>query len=146
MLYFFPGPLPCGLYFCMYFLKLKDAEDHLMSDLLIKAMEAPENENIPQLRVGDDITIHLRIVEGNRERIQLVRGTIIRLPGGGNNASVTVRRIAANGIGVERTFLLRAPLIEKIEIHRHAHVRRAKLYYLRERTGKSARLREKRLN
>lgn len=117
-----------------------------MSDLLIKAMEAPDNENIPELRVGDDVTIHLRIVEGNRERIQLVRGTIIRLVGGGNDASVTVRRIAANGIGVERSFLLRSPLIEKVEIHRHAHVRRAKLYYLRERTGKSARLREKRFN
>lgn len=130
----------------MYFLKLKDAEDHVMSDLLIKAMEAPENENVPDLRVGDDVTIHLRIIEGTRERIQLVRGTVIRLPGGGNNASVTVRRIAANGIGVERTFLLRSPLIEKIEIHRHAHVRRAKLYYLRDRTGKSARLKEKRLN
>lgn len=125
---------------------LKDAENNLMSDLLIRAMEAPENENVPDLRVGDDVTVHLRIVEGDRERIQLVRGTVIRLPGGGNNASVTVRRIAANGIGVERTFLLRSPLIEKIEVHRHAHVRRAKLYYLRERTGKSARLREKRLN
>lgn len=130
----------------MSILKLMDAEDHLMSDLLIKAMEAPENENVPDLRVGDDVTIHLRIVEGNRERIQLVRGTVIRLPGGGNNASVTVRRIAANGIGVERTFLLRSPLIEKIEVHRHAHVRRAKLYYLRDRTGKSARLKEKRIN
>ena len=116
-----------------------------MSDLLLRAFEAPENENIPQLRVGDDVTIYLRIVEGDRERIQLVRGTVIRLPGGGNNASVTVRRIASNGIGVERTFLLRSPLIEKIEVHRHAHVRRAKLFYLRERTGKSARLREKRL-
>ena len=115
-----------------------------MSDLLLRAFEAPENENIPELRVGDDVTIHLRIVEGDRERIQLVRGTIIRLPGGGNNASVTVRRIASNGVGVERTFLLRSPLIEKIEVHRHAHVRRAKLFYLRERTGKSARLREKR--
>jgi len=117
-----------------------------MSDLLIKAMEAPDNENIPDLRVGDDVTVHLRIVEGDRQRIQMVRGTIIRLPGGGNNASVTVRRVAANGIGVERTFLMRSPLIEKIEVHRHAHARRAKLYYLRDRTGKSARLREKRLN
>jgi large subunit ribosomal protein L19 len=146
MLYFTIGPLPCGLYFCMFLQKLKEAEDRLMSDLLIKAMEAPENENIPELHVGDDVTVHLRIVEGNRERIQLVRGTVIRLPGGGNDASITVRRIAANGIGVERTFLLRSPLIEKIEVHRNAHVRRAKLYYLRDRTGKSARLREKRLN
>jgi len=117
-----------------------------MSDLLIKAMEAPDNENVPELHVGDDVTIHLRIVEGTRERIQLVRGTVIRLSGGANDASVTVRRVAANSIGVERSFLLRSPLIEKIEVHRHARVRRAKLYYLRERTGKSARLREKRFN
>ncbi len=115
-----------------------------MSDLLLKAFEAPENENIPELHVGDDVTIHLRIVEGERERIQLVRGTIIAMAGGGNDASVTVRRIAANSIGVERTFLLRSPLIDKIEVHRHAHVRRSKLYYLRERRGKAARLREKR--
>ena len=115
-----------------------------MSDQLLRTFQAPENENIPELRVGDDVTIHLRIVEGDRERIQLVRGTILRLAGGGNNRSVTVRRIASNGIGVERTFLLRSPLIDKVEVHRRAHVRRAKLYYLRDRTGKSARLREKR--
>lgn len=115
-----------------------------MSDVLLKAFDAPANENIPDLRIGDDITVHLRIVEGNRERVQLVRGTVIRMQGGENNRSFTVRRIAANGIGVERSFLFRSPLIEKIEVHRHAHVRRARLYYLRERTGKAARLREKR--
>ena len=115
-----------------------------MSDLLLKAFDTPANENIPDLRIGDDVTVHLRIVEGNRERIQLVRGTIIRMTGGGNNRSFTVRRIASNGIGVERSFLFNSPLIEKIEVHRHAHVRRAKLYFLRERTGKAARLREKR--
>lgn len=116
-----------------------------MSDLLLKAMDAPENENLPQLRPGDNVTIHYRIVEAKRERTQLVRGIIIRMSKGGNQASFTVRRIAANGIGVERTFLLHSPLIEKIEIHRHAHVRRAQLYYMRGRTGKSARLREKRI-
>jgi large subunit ribosomal protein L19 len=115
-----------------------------MSDLLLKALDAPENENLPRLRPGDSVTVHLRIVEGTRERIQVVRGTIIRLRKGGNQANFTVRRIASNGIGVERTFLLRSPRIEKIEVHRHAHVRRAQLYYLRNRTGKSARLREKR--
>jgi len=116
-----------------------------MSDLLLNSFEAPENENVPEVRPGDSVTVHLRIVEGKRERVQLVRGTVIRLRKGGNQASFTVRRIAANGIGVERTFLLRSPRIEKIEIHRHAHVRRAQLYFLRTRTGKSARLREKRL-
>lgn len=115
-----------------------------MSDLLLKAFDAPANENIPDLRIGDDITVHLRIVEGNRERVQLVRGTVIRMQGSGNQKSFTVRRIASNGIGVERSFLFRSPLIDKIEVHRHAHVRRAKLYYMRERTGKAARLREKR--
>ncbi|MDT8304344.1 MAG: 50S ribosomal protein L19 [Anaerolineae bacterium] len=115
-----------------------------MSDLLLKAFDAPDNENVPDLRTGDDITVHLRIVEGNRQRVQLVRGTVIRTQGSGNQKSFTVRRIAANGIGVERSFLIRSPLIDKIEVHRHAHVRRAKLYYLRERTGKAARLREKR--
>lgn len=117
-----------------------------MSDLLIKSFDNPINENLPQLRPGDSVTVHLRIVEGKRERIQLVRGTVIRISGSGNQESFTVRRIASNGIGVERTFLMRSPLIEKVEIHRHAHIRRAQLYYLRSRTGKSARLREKRIS
>ncbi|MEW5987977.1 MAG: 50S ribosomal protein L19 [Chloroflexota bacterium] len=115
-----------------------------MSDLLLQAFDAQDNPNVPSLRPGDNVTIHLRIVEGKRERIQLVRGTIIRLRNTGNNANFTVRRTAANGVGVERTFLLRSPLIEKVEVHRQGHVRRAQLYYLRDRSGKSARLREKR--
>ena len=117
-----------------------------MSDLLLRSFDAPVNENVPELRAGDSVTVHLRIIEGKRERVQLVRGTIIRIRKGGNQANFTVRRIAANGIGVERTFLARSPRIEKIVIHRHAHVRRAQLYFLRSRTGKSARLREKRLS
>jgi large subunit ribosomal protein L19 len=116
-----------------------------MSDILLKSFDAPVNENVPELRAGDNVTVHLRIVEGKRERVQIVRGTIIRLRKGGNQANFTVRRIAANGIGVERTFLLRSPRIEKIEVHRHSHVRRAQLYFLRSRTGKSARLKEKRI-
>lgn len=117
-----------------------------MSDLLLKAFDSPVNENVPELRPGDSVTVHLRIVEGKRERTQLVRGTIIRIRKGGNQANFTVRRIAANGIGVERTFVTRSPRIEKVEVQRHAHVRRAQLYFLRSRTGKSARLREKRLS
>jgi large subunit ribosomal protein L19 len=116
-----------------------------MSDILLKSFDAPVNENVPELRAGDNVTVHLRIVEGKRERVQIVRGTIIRLRKSGNQANFTVRRIAANGIGVERTFLLRSPRIEKIEVHRHSHVRRAQLYFLRSRTGKSARLKEKRI-
>ena len=115
--------------------------DSLNTNSLQKAQVV---KNLPQLRPGDTVTVHLRIVEGKRERIQLVRGRVIRLRNSGNQANFTVRRIASNGIGVERTFLLRSPRIEKIEVHRHAHVRRAQLYFLRGRTGKSARLREKR--
>ena len=117
-----------------------------MSDLLLKSFDKSDVETLPRLRTGDNVTVHLRINVGERnERVQLVRGTIIRLRNSGNSRNFTVRRIASNGIGVERTFLLRSPRIEKIDVHRHAHVRRAQLDYLRERTGKSARLREKRI-
>jgi large subunit ribosomal protein L19 len=110
----------------------------------MKALEAPPNPNVPQLNPGDTVSVHVRIREGDRERIQEFRGTVIRLRKGGNNANFTVRRTAAHGVGVERTFLMRSPLIEKIEVQRQARVRRAQLYYLRERTGKRARLVEKR--
>lgn len=117
-----------------------------MSDLLLKTFDDDQNEHFPDLNVGDQVTVHLRINVGEKnERVQLVRGTVIRRRNSGNNTNFTVRRIASNGVGVERTFLLRSPLIDKIEVHRSAHVRQANLYYLRERTGKSARLREKRV-
>ena len=123
-----------------------------MSQDVLRSVEVQQQkENIglgsdlPDLRVGDDVQVHFRIVEGDRERIQLVRGTVMRIrKGGGANANFTVRRIAAHGIGVERTFPLHSPRIEKIEVRRHAHVRRAKLYFLRGRQGKAARLKEKR--
>jgi large subunit ribosomal protein L19 len=110
---------------------------------MIKAVEAKDNENIPAMRAGDTVNVHVRIKEGDRERIQEFRGTIIRLRKGGNDASLTVRRMASNGIGVERTFLLRSPRIEKVVIERHNQVRRAQLYFMRGRTGKSARLKQK---
>ncbi|VAW39509.1 LSU ribosomal protein L19p [hydrothermal vent metagenome] len=117
-----------------------------MSDLLLQAFDNEKNEILPELHVGDDVTIHVRINVGKRnERSQVVRGTVIRHRRSGNNGNFTVRRIASNGIGVERTFLLHSPRIEKIDVHRHAYVRRAQLYYLRDRRGKSARLREKRI-
>jgi large subunit ribosomal protein L19 len=113
-------------------------EQQLKDDIGLKS-------DLSQLRVGDDVQVHFRIVEGDRERIQLVRGTVMRVRrGGGANANFTVRRIAAHGIGVERTFPLHSPRIEKIEVLRHAHVRRARLYFLRGRQGKSARMKEKR--
>lgn len=117
-----------------------------MSDLLLKTFDNEKIAAIPELAVGDDVTVHVRINVGERnERTQIVRGTIIRLRKSGNNANFTVRRIASNGIGVERTFLLNSPRIEDVEVHRHAIVRRSKLYYMRDRRGKSARLRERRI-
>jgi large subunit ribosomal protein L19 len=123
----------------------------MSSDLLRSVEEQQLKEDIglqsdlSELRVGDDVQVHFRIVEGDRERIQLVRGTVMRIRrGGGANASFTVRRIAAHGVGVERTFPLHSPRIEKIEVLRHGHVRRSKLYFLRGRQGKSARLKERR--
>ena len=113
-----------------------------MEDIL-KSVEAPVNPNIPDLRSGDIVRVFLRIKEGSHERTQEFRGTVIRKRGGGNSTNFTVRRIASNGIGVERTFLLRSPRIEKVVVERHSKVRRANLYYLRERTGKSARLKQK---
>lgn len=113
-----------------------------MSDLL-QAVEAPANENIPQLRPGDTVRVFIRIKEGNNERTQEFRGTVIRMSKGGNNENFTVRRIASNGVGVERTFLLKSPRIEKVVVERHSHVRRAQLYFLRGRTGKSSRLKTK---
>ncbi|PJF21505.1 MAG: 50S ribosomal protein L19 [Phototrophicales bacterium] len=103
-----------------------------------------EDRGFPELAPGDTVKVHLRIVEGNRERIQVFQGVVIRLRRGGNEANFTVRRVASHGIGVERTFLLKSPRIEKIEILRRAKVRRAQLYYLRDRRGKAARLKERR--
>ncbi|HIE39458.1 MAG TPA: 50S ribosomal protein L19 [Anaerolineales bacterium] len=102
------------------------------------------NPNIPDLQPGDTVRVHARIVEGDRERVQVFQGTVIRVRGGGAGANFTVRRIAAHGIGVERTFPLYSPRVEKVEVTRRAKVRRARLYFLRQRRGKAARLKEKR--
>jgi len=114
-----------------------------MTDQILKAVEASANANIPQLRPGDMVNVHVKIKEGDRERIQEFKGTVIRLRKGGNNSNFTVRRIASNGIGVERTFLLRSPRLDKVVVERHSQVRRAQLYFMRSRTGKSARLKQK---
>jgi large subunit ribosomal protein L19 len=92
------------------------------------------------------VNVHAIVREGDRERVQEFRGTVIRLRKSGNNANFTVRRTASHGVGVERTFLLRSPLLEKVEIIRRAKVRKAQLYYLRDRAGKRARLKERRDN
>jgi large subunit ribosomal protein L19 len=113
---------------------------------LIKAVEAKPNPKVPALKPGDNVSVHVRIVEGDKERIQEFKGTVIRLRKGGNDANFTVRRVASHGIGVERTFLLRSPRLDKVDVLRSAKVRRAQLYYLRDLRGKAARLKEKRTN
>ena len=113
-----------------------------MNDIL-KSLDAPENPNVPELRPGDMVSVHLRIKEGNTERVQEFKGTIISQHARDNNETFTVRRVASNGIGVERTFLTRSPRLEKGIVHRPSHLRRATLYHLRDRTGKEARLKQK---
>jgi large subunit ribosomal protein L19 len=112
---------------------------------LMEALKTEPNPNIPTLRSGDTVRVHNRIVEGDRERVQVFQGVVMRMIGNGLTQRFTVRRIAAHGIGVERTFFFVSPRLEKVEVLRHAHVRRRQLYYLRERRGKAARLRGKRL-
>jgi large subunit ribosomal protein L19 len=99
--------------------------------------------DIPELQPGDTIKVAAKVVEGTRERIQVFEGTVLRLTGGGITRSVTVRRIAS-GVGVERTFKINSPRIDRIEVVRHGVARRAKLYFLRRRVGKAATLRERR--
>jgi large subunit ribosomal protein L19 len=109
--------------------------------LLAAVENAQLRKELPELKSGDTVRLQVRVVEGNRERLQPFEGVIMRLRGGGVNQNFTVRRIT-HGVGVERTFLLHSPRIEKIEVLRHARVRRKQLYYLRGLTGKAARLKE----
>jgi len=113
-----------------------------MSDLL-KSVEAPVNPNIPDLRAGDTVSVHVKIKEGTRERVQEFKGTVLFVKNNGTNSTFTVRRMASNGVGVERSFLTRSPRIDKVVVERHNVVRRARLFFLRGRTGKSARLKQK---
>ena len=109
---------------------------------IIKSIEHEQLKNkIPDLKVGDTVRVHQRIKEGNRERIQVFEGIIIKKQGGSVNATFTVRRVAY-GVGVEKTFLIHSPLVEKIEVVRKGKARRAKLYYLRDRIGKAAKTKE----
>ena len=109
---------------------------------IIDQIQAAQKRNLPTFRVGDQLRVTLKIVEGENERLQAFEGTVIRSRGHGLSASFTVRKVSY-GIGVERTIPLHSPRIEKIEIMRSGHVRRARLYYLRDLTGKAARLDEK---
>ena len=102
---------------------------------ILKSIEHEQQKNkIPELRVGNTVKVHVRIKEGNKERIQVFEGIIIKKQGGGVNATFTVRRISY-GVGVEKTFLVHSPMIEKVELVRVGKARRAKLYYLRDRVG-----------
>jgi large subunit ribosomal protein L19 len=98
-------------------------------------------DDIPDFRAGDTVKVHVRVVEGGRERIQVFEGNVIARDGGGLRSTFTVRKISF-GVGVERVFPVHAPIIQKIEVVRRGDVRRAKLYYLRDRVGKSARIKE----
>lgn len=110
---------------------------------LLKSVQAEDNPNIPVLYPGDQVSVHVKIREGDRERIQEFKGTVLRVGKGGNNSNFTVRRIASGGIGVERTFLLRSPRIDKVVVERRSDVRRANLSYLRNLTGKKGRLKQR---
>jgi large subunit ribosomal protein L19 len=111
---------------------------------IIQALEQEQlRKDIPSFRAGDTVRVHVKVVEGNRERIQVFEGVVIHRQGGGVRETFTVRRVSYN-VGVERTFPVHSPRIDRIEVTRRGIVRRAKLYYLRNLTGKAARIKERR--
>ena len=112
-------------------------------DLIRTLTDAQLKSDLPEIKTGDTVKVSAKVVEGNRERIQVFEGTVMRLRGGGLGMSITVRRIAS-GVGVERTFKVHSPRIEKIEVVRHGVSNRAQLYFLRDRVGKQSSLRERR--
>ncbi|MCD8010220.1 MAG: 50S ribosomal protein L19 [Lachnospiraceae bacterium] len=113
-----------------------------MNEIIKKIEDAQLKENVPQFRVGDTVRVYAIIKEGNRERVQVFEGTVLKRQGGGARETFTVRKIS-NGVGVERTWPLHSPRIEKVEVVRRGKVRRAKLNYLRDRVGKAAKVKEK---
>lgn len=112
-------------------------------DLIRTLTDAQMKSDLPEIKTGDTVKVSAKVVEGNRERIQVFEGTVMRLRGGGLGLNITVRRIAS-GVGVERTFKVHSPRIEKIEVLRHGVSNRAQLYFLRDRVGKQSSLRERR--
>lgn len=110
---------------------------------VIDDIEAPYiRSDLPELRVGDTVRVHTKIKEGSRERVQVFEGIVIAYKKGGNRAAITVRKVS-NSVGVERIFPLSSPSVDKIEVRSHGQVRRAKLYYLRNLSGKAARIKER---
>lgn len=116
-----------------------------MTDKLLMAEKAALRPDVPAFSPGDTVKVHVKVKEGEKERIQVFQGLVIARKGGGARETFTVRKIS-QGVGVERTFPVHSPVLEKIEVERHGQVRRAKLYYLRDRRGKAARIAEKRDN
>ena len=109
---------------------------------ILRAIEAEQMRNdLPEFHVGDTVKLHVKVKEGHRERIQMFEGTVIKRQNGGVRETFTVRRLAY-GVGVERTFPVNSPIIEKMEVTRRGKVRRAKLFYLRDRVGKAAKVKE----
>lgn len=117
--------------------------EKVMDPLIQELTKEQLRDDMPDFRAGDTVRVHVRVVEGTHERIQMFEGVVIKRKGAGISATYTVRKMSS-GIGVERTFPVNDPRIAKVEVLRHGRVRRAKLYYLRERHGKAARIAEKR--
>ena len=114
----------------------------MSQDIIAAIQQSQLKTDLPEITIGDNVDVHVRIIEGTKERIQVFTGVVIKMQNGGLEQTITVRRIVANE-GVERTFPLHSPRIAKIEVTRRGDARRAKLYYLRDRSGKSARIKEK---
>ncbi len=112
-----------------------------MSDIIREIEKEQLKAEVPEFAVGDTVKVHNRIVEGEKSRIQIFEGTVIKRQNGSNRETFTVRKIS-NGVGVEKTWPLHSPNVEKIEVVRHGKVRRGKLYYLRDRVGKAAKVKE----
>ncbi len=117
--------------------------EKIMDPLIQELTKEQLRDDMPDFRAGDTVRVHVRVVEGTHERIQMFEGVVIKHKGAGISATYTVRKMSS-GIGVERTFPVNDPRVAKVEVLRHGRVRRAKLYYLRERHGKAARIAEKR--
>jgi large subunit ribosomal protein L19 len=111
-------------------------------DIVKQIAEEQIRTDLPEIKVGDNVRVYVKVREGNRERVQMFEGTIISIKNGGISKTFTVRRVSY-GVGVERTFLLNSSNIDKIEVVHHGKVRRAKLYFLRKRVGKAAKIKEK---
>ncbi|WP_099974889.1 MULTISPECIES: 50S ribosomal protein L19 [Lactobacillaceae] len=116
-----------------------------MNQLIQDITKEQLRSDVPDFRPGDSVRVHAKVVEGSRERIQIFEGVVLKRRGTGVSATYTVRKISS-GVGVERTFPLNTPRVDKIEVIRRGSVRRSKLYYLRDRTGKAARIKERRID